>query len=97
MRINPRNRRIVLEKTSLLEEEESKQANKLKEFLASEKTKEQKDILFKIISVSPDCTLSVSVGDIVFVEEHMIEEKMVSGQKVLLIQENYIQGVVYAQ
>ncbi len=50
--------------------------------------------LYEVIAIAPDCSLNIKVGDTVIVEEHMLHQRVIAGQKFLLIQDNFVEALL---
>lgn len=88
MKLEPRNKRLVLEAVKVSEQESS-----LNDFAGLAK-KRPDNFLYRIIDKSNDCTVSVHKGDLVLVEGNMVEETKVGEITFLTCKENFIIGLI---
>ena len=87
MKLQPRNKRLVLEE---IKNQAEKSTN---EFLISTK-KRPDNISYRIVERSDDCTLSVHTGDVVLIEGNMVEESRVGEHTFLTCKENFVIGLL---
>jgi len=91
MKISPRNRHIVVEKIVDSAQEEPKTNVLLPE---SYKKEEKSYIIVRVAEISPTCTVNVSRGDKIVVENSMIQKFEIGEGEFYLVLENYVYGVI---
>ena len=87
MKLEPRNKRLVLEAVKSSSTESSN------EFVGLAK-KKLDNIAYRVLHRSDDCTISVHSGDIVLVEGNMVEESRVGELTFLTCKENFVIGLL---
>lgn len=87
MKLEPRNKRLVLEEVKI---EAEKSAN---EFAFASK-KRPDNVAYRVLERSDDCTVSVHAGDVVLVEGNMVEESKVGENTFLTCKENFVIGLL---
>ena len=88
MKLQPRNKRLVLEAVKVSEQESS-----LNDFAGLAK-KRPDNFLYRVIDKSNDCTVSVHTGDLILVEGNMVEETKVGEVTFLTCKENFVIGLI---
>jgi co-chaperonin GroES (HSP10) len=90
MRLEARNKRLVLEKLSADSNEESSG------FIMPANMKKSRPLneMYRVVDLSNDCSVSVGVGDIVLVEGNMVEETHIADDTFLTCKENFVIGVL---
>jgi len=90
MKLEARNKRLVLERVKS-EEEQTESAfvlpDKLKKLRADNE-------VFRVLDYSDDCTVSVYVGAMVLIEGNMVEESRVGDTTFLTCKENFVIGLL---
>jgi co-chaperonin GroES (HSP10) len=90
MKLEARNKRLVLERVKS-EEEQTESAfvlpDKLKKLRADNE-------VFRVLDYSDDCTVSVHVGAMVLIEGNMVEESRVGDTTFLTCKENFVIGLL---
>jgi co-chaperonin GroES (HSP10) len=90
MKLEARNKRLVLERVKS-EEEQTESAfvlpDKLKKLRADNE-------VFRVLDYSDDCTVSVHVGAMVLIEGNMVEESRVGDITFLTCKENFVIGLL---
>jgi hypothetical protein len=90
MKLEARNKRLVLE---LVEKEKQEEANT--EFLLlSKKSTRPDNHVYRVLDYSDDCTVSVHLGAHVLVEGNMVEESKVGDSTFLTCKENFVIGIL---
>ena len=87
MKLEPRNKRLVLEAVKSSSTESSN------EFVGLAK-KKLDNIAYRVLHRSDDCTVSVHAGDVVLVEGNMVEESKVGDSVFLTCKENFVIGLL---
>jgi len=87
MKLEPRNKRLVLEVVK--KEEEKKE-----ELFFAGSTKRPDNVAYRVLDKANDCVLSVSVGQIVLVEGNMVEEAKFGENTFLTCKENFVIGLL---
>tara|TARA_Y100000034_G_scaffold122819_1_gene168755 strand:- start:3137 stop:3418 length:282 start_codon:yes stop_codon:yes gene_type:complete len=90
MKISPRNRHIVINKIDNVQEKP--ESNVL--LPESYKLEDVSYAVVKVIEISPTCTINVSKGDKIVVENSMIQKIDICEGEFYLILENYVYGVL---
>ncbi|MCW3976298.1 MAG: hypothetical protein NWE77_00015 [Candidatus Bathyarchaeota archaeon] len=94
MRFSPRNRHLLVEVLKQKSgEEDSKPTILLPDGYKPTET-EQEYVSVRIKEVSPDCTISITKGDLAIASNRMIEEITIGDETSHLVLENYIIGVM---
>jgi co-chaperonin GroES (HSP10) len=90
MKLEARNKRLVLERVKT--EEEQPQSG----FILPEKLKKIRadNEVFRVLDYSDDCTVSVHVGALVLIEGNMVEESHVGDATFLTCKENFVIGLI---
>jgi len=91
MKLEPRNRHILVEKIEKSEEGETKV------LLPAGYKKVEEYTLVRVLAASPDCSVLARKGEKVVVPTHMIQEINVGEQVFSIVLENHICGVVYSK
>tara|TARA_Y100000310_G_C20589954_1_gene767465 strand:- start:1027 stop:1332 length:306 start_codon:yes stop_codon:yes gene_type:complete len=91
MRISPRNRHIVVEIIDDNTQEESKSNVLLPD---SYKREEKPYAIVKVLESSPTCTINISKGDKIIVENSMVQKIEIGENEFYLVLENYVYGVL---
>jgi co-chaperonin GroES (HSP10) len=91
MKLEPRNRRLILERLKLEEEDHPQYA-----FIVPDKMKKSRadNEIFRVLDYSNDCIVSVSIGALVLIEGNMVEESHVGDVSFLSCKENFVIGIV---
>ena len=87
MKLEPRNKRLVLEAVKSSSTESSN------EFVGLAK-KKLDNIAYRVLHRSDDCTVSVHAGDVVLVKGNMVEESKVGDSVFLTCKENFVIGLL---
>lgn len=91
MKLNPRNRHILVQPIV----EEKKEENKPNILLPDDYQEKPKPYLIaKVIEAAPSCKVLLRKGDKVLVERSMVQKIDVGDQEFYLVLENYVYGVV---
>ena len=90
MKLEARNKRLVLERVKS-EEEKTESA-----FVLPEKLKKIRvdNEVFRVLDYSDDCTVSVHIGALVLIEGNMVEESRVGDTEFLTCKENFVVGLI---
>jgi len=88
MKLEPRNKRLVLEVVKTVKEEPV-----MSEFAGLSK-KRPDNFLYRVVDRSDDCTVSIHTGDLILVEGNMVEEAKVGEFTFLTCKENFVIGLV---
>lgn len=90
MKLQARNKRLVLEKIEAAKSEEDSS------FFLSDKPKKVRaeNEVFRVLDRAEDCTISISVGSLVLIEGNMVEENKVGSHTFLTCKENFVIGVL---
>jgi len=93
MKFLPRNRRLLLERVS---QQEKQEQNPLEGFALPEGVQPVKHgtQIYKVLAVSPDCSIDIEVGNFVVVEEAMVNVRQIGDLSYTHVQENYVEGVL---
>jgi len=92
MKLEPRNRHLLIEP---IIEEEPKEDNTTNFLLPDDYAKPPKPYATaRVLSVSPSCNVGVSKGDKILVENSMVQKIEIDNDEFFLVLENYVYGVV---
>ena len=92
MKLEPRNRHLLIEP---IVEEEKKEENTTNILLPDDYATPPKPYATaRVLSVSPSCNVGVSKGDKVLVENSMVQKIEIDDDEFYLVLENYVYGVV---
>jgi len=88
----PLNRHLWIELVEEKEEEEEKKPT----VLLPEDFKKQEEpyAIVKVLDSAPDCSCRIARGSRAVVERHMLKKVKVFEKEVLIIQENYLLGIL---
>jgi co-chaperonin GroES (HSP10) len=90
VKFEPRNRHILVERIQKEEEESN--------VLLPEGYKKVDDyVLLKVVTTSPDCSLTARKGEKVIVPNHLVQDIDVENQRFSIVLENHVCGVVYTK
>ena len=90
MRLNPRNRHILIE--PIVEAKEEKKTNILLPEDYQERPKPY--MLARVLAVAPNCSIALSKEDKILVENSMVQKIDIDDHEFYLLLENYVYGVV---
>ena len=90
MKLEARNKRLVLERVKN-EEEQTQSAFVLPDKLKKIRTDNE---VFRVLDYSDDCTVSVHIGALVLIEGDMVEESRVGDLNFLTCKENFVIGLI---
>jgi len=90
MKLEARNKRLVLERVKS-EEEQIESAFVLPTNLKKARPDNE---VFRVLDYSDDCTVSVHVGAMVLIEGNMVEESRVGDITFLTCKENFVIGLL---
>ena len=92
MKLEPRNRHLLIEP---IVEEEKKEANTTNILLPDDYAVPPKPyVTARVLSVAPTCNVGVSKGDKVLVENSMVQKIEIGDDEFYLVLENYVYGVI---
>ena len=94
MRFSPRNRHLLVEVLKQESGEEDRKPTILLPDGYKPTETEQEYISVRVKEVSPDCTISITKGDLAIASSRMIEEIIIGDETSHLVLENYIIGVM---
>tara|TARA_R110000824_G_scaffold277546_2_gene465759 strand:- start:2578 stop:2862 length:285 start_codon:yes stop_codon:yes gene_type:complete len=89
MKLEPRNRHILIEKIEKDEED------KTKLLLPDGYKKVEEHTIARVLAISPDCSVSARKGEKVIVPTHLVQDIEVGEQSFSIVLENHICGVLY--
>ena len=90
MKLEPRNRHLLVEKVEREEVEE-----KTNVLLPESYKKVEEHTLLRILATSPDCSVTARKGEKIVVPTHLIQNINVGDLDFSIVLENHICGVVY--
>ena len=89
MKVEPRNRHILVER---IEKDEEKETNVL---LPENYKKVEEYTLVRVVATSPDCSVLVRKGEKAVAPTHLIQDIDVGEQSFSIVLENHVCAVVY--